>query len=322
MRKKLKLIQFIGLIVFIYVLTRVDFSSIVNIFKQSKAEFLLLAVIAMLIQIWLRALRWGFLLKSQDIKTSMKERYLMILAGAYYGSLTPGKLGEFIRMGYLRQQGNSAYSSIVAVFIDRILDIIVLIALGSLSLFVVGLLYKENPLLIYIAVILWIITLVGTIFFRKNFKNLNKLLKLLGLENFLFNFKQKMGEHLAKVKNLSKRDVWAVSASTFLFWLVNYIRCYFLILALNINLSFFVMLLFVSVALFVALMPISFSGLGTRDITIIYLFSLVGLPADVALTFSISMFFMILLNAFLGFFASWRFLSTPKPSEGASKAVI
>jgi hypothetical protein len=57
----------------------------------------------------------------------------------------------------------------------------------------------------------------------------------------------------------------------------------------------------VSIVGMIGLVPITISGVGTRDATMIFLFSLVGLPSEAAVGFSTLILFLLAENWFVGF---------------------
>tara|TARA_B100000427_G_C15460098_1_gene573624 strand:- start:997 stop:1215 length:219 start_codon:yes stop_codon:yes gene_type:complete len=56
----------------------------------------------------------------------------------------------------------------------------------------------------------------------------------------------------------------------------------------------------------VSFLPISISGLGTRDATLIFLFSLINIQSELALSYSLLIFFTIFLaGGLFGYFCWW-----------------
>ena len=80
--------------------------------------------------------------------------------------------------------------------------------------------------------------------------------------------------------------------------------CYLLAIGLNIPVSFFYLASCVSISNIISLLPVSVSGIGTRDVLLIALFSQVGLSAESAVGFSFMfLVFFSGMSALFGFIA-------------------
>jgi uncharacterized protein (TIRG00374 family) len=84
-------------------------------------------------------------------------------------------------------------------------------------------------------------------------------------------------------------------------WIVNYSVIYFVGLSLGINLNFIYFLAILPLATLVAQIPITISGLGTREITMIGLFGIFGVEA--VSVFSMSILAILLTNILPAFIA-------------------
>lgn len=89
---------------------------------------------------------------------------------------------------------------------------------------------------------------------------------------------------------------------------IAFFRYYLLILSLNLSIPLWPFLGCVTIASIIIILPISFSGIGTRDAVLIYLFSYLGLAQETAISFSLLFLVMVLSNMIVGLF-SWLKLS-------------
>ena len=76
---------------------------------------------------------------------------------------------------------------------------------------------------------------------------------------------------------------------------------YLLSQLLEINISFLAVVACVSISLAVSLLPISIAGLGTRDITLVALFSTLGLSSEAAIAFSTLLLLLYFVNSLICF---------------------
>ena len=73
-----------------------------------------------------------------------------------------------------------------------------------------------------------------------------------------------------------------------------------------VSIDFMTITLFIAISRLIGLIPISISGLGTRDATLIYLFSLIGLKPELAVGYSFLIFVtFFIFNGIIGSVAWW-----------------
>ncbi|MFA5212717.1 MAG: flippase-like domain-containing protein, partial [Methanoregula sp.] len=75
-------------------------------------------------------------------------------------------------------------------------------------------------------------------------------------------------------------------------WIPPFIYGYLLALSIGIDVGIFFFVLVIPVLSLLDLLPISISGIGTRDIALIFLFGLKGISAEQAVAFSLLYLFM------------------------------
>ena len=100
---KQNLIRFIGLIIFILILYYLDVRYIVDQLKRINLHYLFLAVLILILFHFCKALRWKYILKIQHIHYSLIHSYLIYLSGLFIGILTPGRVGDFVKIYYLKK---------------------------------------------------------------------------------------------------------------------------------------------------------------------------------------------------------------------------
>ncbi|WP_297464706.1 lysylphosphatidylglycerol synthase transmembrane domain-containing protein [Thermococcus sp.] len=100
---------------------------VVEILRNSRLEYLLLAVVVYLLTLLAWALRWKVLLKGLGIEAPLWTVFKAIFVGMFFNNISPGAkgLGEFIRVYYLARETGEPYGPMTAsVMMDRILDLI------------------------------------------------------------------------------------------------------------------------------------------------------------------------------------------------------
>src|SRR3989344_1969715 len=282
-----KLLPFLGIALFIYVLYRIGIENLYNSFKSANPYYLLIAIAITFIYTLLQTWKWDLILKRQNININFSELVIMQVKSIFYGVITPGRFGGFIKSYYLKEKINADFGkSISSVLIDRILD--------TLSVFIlafIGGLFLTNKLLDLSYVLsfgfIFVIAISYIIFNRRITK------RLLG---FFYNrfmpekFKQNVKESFYSFyENLPKKTSLIIPfLANFLSWICTYTIAYAVALSLDIKISFFVLITMYSITTVISIIPITVSGLGTREASLIALlaFFIAGiLPGLIGLIF-------------------------------------
>mgnify|MGYP001587780243 CR=1 FL=1 len=125
----------VGFFLLFSLVYRIGFSEVVSTVKKAKLSFALLGVLAYLVVIFFRSLRWFLLVKTIKDKISYKQFLPFYLANSLMGNLTPFKAGEattpFLFKKYLKIPVGQGFSVIV---LDRFLELITLTIISVLAI--------------------------------------------------------------------------------------------------------------------------------------------------------------------------------------------
>lgn len=286
-KKYIKGFQIFGIILFIIILTRLDFGRIENQLIHFKWAWLSVYTLSMILMLLFKVLRWRTALSRQGINYSISKVFAINAITSFWGIVTPGRLGELGKVIFLQKDNYSFAKSSVSIIIDRLYDITILILLGIFSLiYFISLL---NPNIgIFITVFGFIIGILILIYFFK--KGLWELLKkvvkfLLSVERY---------KEVTNKWNIFKSDFGIVFPSTIipmlfysiLTYLCYYVQIYMVALGFGVNISFIYLGLCSSLAALISLIPISIGGLGTREAVFIFLLSKVSVSSETAVLIS------------------------------------
>jgi uncharacterized protein (TIRG00374 family) len=301
-------VRLIGIALFAYILIfRIDLSGLSAVLSKLKTLPLALSVILVFPFILIKASRWTLFLKDFNISLSGKGTFSLYAIGLFAGHATPGQLGEFSKAIFMKKLGYPYDSSIVTILFDRIFDLFILLLLALVGAVAFrGLLVGQISIFIFsfvgISLLLLLVAsaqvrayLMGTI----GASLLPKKLKE-GLRNS--SFWQKMKQVTLKRNTMLKALALSIFAFAFAFF-----RYYLLILSLNISISFWFFIGSVAIASVVSFIPVSFAGIGTRDATLIYLFAYLGIKQEQAVSFSLLILLLLLVNMIIGFICWLRF---------------
>ena len=287
MRWRQAIFRLIGLAILAFILTRIDLKATLAALKGLHWGYLLLAVAANLPLFGLKAWRWQEMLKMQGIHYPWRDAFLVFVAGLFLGLVTPGRVGEMSKALYLKQDRDVPVSvGFANVLMDRLFDLYTIMVLGTVGLIWFRLLPQWALALI----------LAGTL--------ASLLLPILLLS------KRLASSALAVVRRLSilRRYEPRLAAATDRFqqglrplltprlilpllltqvaYLLFFEQGQLLAQAVDLPVGIVYLAVSLSVAGVVTLLPISISGLGTRDAALIAMLAPLGITAAHTMAFS------------------------------------
>ncbi|MDP3990932.1 MAG: lysylphosphatidylglycerol synthase transmembrane domain-containing protein [Candidatus Nealsonbacteria bacterium] len=298
-----KALRIIGIVLFIYILSRVNWPEFLEIFKEINVFYFLLGILLIIPSIFLRALRWRELVNSTGARISKKTLIAIFVKGLFLGVITPGKLGEFYRAKYLAQTTDvSLDKALFTVVFDKITELFVAAFLGILAILALSYFFDVNILLM--GVILVPIVALGIYFMAKRGHS-QKLLKFF-LQIFLFDFLKKKAEvffngFFEEAKSLTKILIIKLFYYELLLYFLMVFVFFFMALSLGINIPLWYLCAMVPLVSIIAAIPISILGLGTREATFIFLFSLINLSLDQAVALSFLIMIWSIFSGLPGF---------------------
>lgn len=305
MKIKSIILKLAGIILFIIILSKIDLKSFFGLLKDINLCYFIGAALLLFPILFIKAYRWNYLKKTQNINYKLSDSILMYGSGIYVGLLTPGRIGDFIKVIYLKNDGNSVGKSFVSVFVDRIADLLFLIIFGYIGMFFFIHLFRKQ---VYVLSFLFIAVLLIIIFAVTNKKLAKSMLRnIFGFfipEKYKEKIKINFNDFYNDLKILNRKRIFKVSLITVLVWIIYFIQIVLLANALNISISFIYLSVCACIAGLITLIPISISGIGTRDITLIVLFSFLGISRESAVAVSMLILSISVLMALIGL-ACW-----------------
>ena len=251
--------------------------------------------------------RWQLLLRTQDFRYSYQKSLIMCLKGFSAGVITPGKIGEAVKCLDLKNDGHSLQKSIAINIIERLIDLIILGFLACISL--INLLkISYTNILDYALLSLISILFLYFIYTNNQAKELSKFfLRLIFLRisnSTLIN----SNKHDLNLKWPTYFEIILIISLSILMAIVSFLAAYLLALSLGINIPFLTLVSCYAISTLVALIPVSIYGIGTRDMSMIALFSYYGLSSESAVAFSI---LLLIDYAISGIMCSFAWIMNP-----------
>tara|TARA_Y100000310_G_C20666201_1_gene807624 strand:- start:1006 stop:1932 length:927 start_codon:yes stop_codon:yes gene_type:complete len=298
-----KILPLIGVIIFVYLIYRIGFNEIISAFAIQNIVPFIAALIVMVFIFLVQTLKWQSILKLQGYKIPFFKLFKIHLISYFYGLITPAKAGTLIRINYIKKiTKDSLAKSSSNTIIDKILDFSVVLTLGFL-----GVLFFIQSFVdfIWLFVVLLVIFIAASLILLKK-ERTEQILRF--FYRFLLPKKYK-----AKAKhyfydfysNFPKRRKLIIPLIlTAITWILIYSLSYFLGLSIGIDLPYHYFILLFPITTILAMIPISPSGLGIREVTLIGLFGQYGIASELLIALSILTY---ITNGVIPAFFGWIF---------------
>ena len=301
-------LRLLGIALLTFLLYRVDVGRLGGILVSVYPGLLALAILLNVPLIGLKTYRWRLLLRAQGIHYGHGKAILSYFGSIFIGLLTPGRLGEFVKAMYVSQDcGVSSAQAFSSVLGDRLFDLYALLVVGGVALLsLTAWQYSEGALgLVLLALLL---TLPLAVFLHEGaFSRIRTFGSHLGRPGrWLFASQSWLLELRDGLRQLSAPWLVAAMGLTVLAYTIFFGQCYLLALAVGLKTNFVQISFAVALGSLVTLLPISISGLGTREAAIVAYLDTAGVPVEVAMGFSLLVFITFYIaGGLMGAVAWW-----------------
>jgi uncharacterized protein (TIRG00374 family) len=295
----------VGLGLLVLILSRTDLARLGAILSQVHWQWYALAQLMLAANLLLITLRWRYDLGLLKLRYPFGELFLIDNAGALAGAATPGRMGDLARLIYFRQEKHLLIRVGLSILVERVLDLTVLVWLGAGFLWIFPL---PAELKRFVVLLLLAGTLVGLgiIVIAWRFGGWEwlktKALRLMP-KNVTDRFSGSAQELQAALRcYVTWRLFWPLTL-TFLAWGFNILAAHLSARSLNLPLNLWQTGACFCLSTLFTLIPLSVSGIGTRELAMVFLFSCLELPSESALAFSFLLLGFLLTHSLVGFVA-------------------
>lgn len=296
--------RLLGPLLIVWVMWRfADLGLLVDTFAQAAAWPLVAAVLLDAVVVHAKLWRWRYLLRSVDVPLSVGSAYRAYLPSLFLGLVTPGRVGDALRIQYLKRDHSVGYSDGLAVsIVDRLCDVYVLLAFVAL-----GIVHLANVISAPLARTAWIAVVVvalapAFLFVRGVAEPAAQWLygrfadgeSHEGLSVFFTALRRQLGPSLVVPVVL-----------TVVAFVTNYVQAWLVTRALGIDLTFIDVAALLAISSLLSLLPISISGIGVRESFFALIFPAFGLVETLGIAFGLGVFGVIYVPALLAGFIAW-----------------
>jgi uncharacterized protein (TIRG00374 family) len=282
----------VGLAIFVAIVVRTGPDRIAGILRGIEPVRLLWAPLFVAGISVARGARWRYVIRSLGMDYGLRRSTSVWMIGFFASAVTPGKAGDAVRALYLRNDsGRPVGETLLTVFVDRLWDLGFILVGGVATMLVFSQRYIQIPsvpLFLAAAALIAAAAAVATnrrwmrALFKPAFSALVPARHRGGLSTSFHAFYDAL-----RVYGADPRRAAAMAAMTLACWALIFALAVYVARLLSIPVSPAYVLLMMPIVTLVELIPFSVSGLGTRDATVIYFFSVVGVGSAEAVGFSI-----------------------------------
>ncbi len=244
-------------VIFVILFLSVDFTAAMETVRQANPFFFLFAcLITFLFPFWC-AVRWNLIVLNLGVRLGIWESFKIIMAAWPVGAITPAKSGDLIKVLFLKKV--LPYSKTTGVILaERLVDVIALCCYAVIW----GVIYDfETAAMLagglLLGVLLFLIIAASPLIDRFP-------LKWRSLALNLFEATKRMVLH--------KMTFLFILIITFLNWFCTFLQTWLCYKAFHVDVPLFYIMAALPIAIFIGLIPVTLSGMGTRDSAVIFLF--------------------------------------------------
>jgi len=308
-KKHLKSLVFpISLLFLILIIYNIGFSTLYNSILSADPFYFYLAVALHLASIVVRSIKWKIYVNGVT-KTSFLSLLIMVFAGGFIDNATPGPQigGGPIKAYFLSKRIKKDKSVCLStIVIERLTGVGMIFIFGIFSTFFVLIFIQKIPLMLkllleFLLFIVLGLPIIGYVsrekyvgkglkghqilskiyrfgpfsFLRKKFKSLQSF------ESYVNSKIKEFRDTFVKLSH-DKGRVRMDVILAFVMWMIVFLKTYVLFLALNSPVSFFAVMVVVSLSIFISYFLFMPGGMGVTELLMILLYSSFGISSATA----------------------------------------
>lgn len=300
-----RFLPLIGIAIFVYLIYRLGFEDIIDAILSIPPIYIILSMLLTIPLMLIRNYTWQIIQREQKIKIGFLQSLKILFMACFYCVITPAYIGILMRVPYMKEKTGEPYGKLfVNSSIDSILHTLSLYGMMFIgSLLIIG----TIPSLFYMSGV-WILFLAVLLLYFIKKERGEKLFLLLvkyfvpgKIKRHLNDFVGTFYTDFPKIKKLIIPLI--LGAFT---WIIVFSQGYLIVLALGLSIPYLSFLILFPIVNAASFLPITFAGLGTRELTSIFLFSTLFSVAEEKIFVFTIIGFLIgdILPGFIGFILS------------------
>lgn len=298
----------LGPVILVVLFATTDVTALKAAFVRTRVDLVVWAYIVVVPTVLLRVLRWRLLLGPRHRPSRFGALVHAYAYAIFVGVVTPGRLGEFVKIAHVTRWGAPWSVAFMKVFVDRLFDVACLFAVALMGVWILGgagidrdefFVATMGLAGVGVGVIVWL----GCDVARRGplTRTLSRWIPA--------RLRDPLAELRAELANSSWRTRVRVHGTatvlTLAAWAVTYLAQYWLALALGFELGYLEVAGIGAISSLVTLVPITMLGAGTRDAAVVVLLAAMGYDRAEALAFSTLLLSLIVWLGIMCAPAAW-----------------
>ena len=285
------LFSLIGILLFVIILYNMNIPLLIEIVQDLNPYYLSITALICAITAFLKIVKWKFVANIIYPQFTLKSATISYMGGLALSMFTPAKTGEVIKIFYLDKTGTEYGKALSAVIADRLIDIFMLFGSGICGIIALNFIFKVEIISPWFVVFLILcLSFITIILGNKKIlvRIINPFIQVLPKKwqsiviNLYENYFCGIDTLLSNKKKLIPVFIVGITS-----WILPIAYGYTLALAVGINIPILFFVALIPIICIIELAPISISGIGTRDLAMIYLFGLMDINPETALIYSL-----------------------------------
>ena len=292
----------LGIPAFAWILYTLDLKKLLDSLQSIDISYLIFVILIFFPVIFLKTLRWSTILKMRGIALPLSGLYSAYMSSFSAGGVTPGRFGEMLKFSYVKDAGYGLGVSLSSAFSDRLWDAVLLLFIGLIGLpFIYPL--SSGQIAVNTVVILLLVLLIFVVTLHKKsvYRLLSRLISRLIPEKQRKRLEGEGKDFFQTLLPKSPNEFFTLLSVTLLSWLAYFYRFFVLAIALGMSIDFISLSLILSITALLTLLPISVSGVGTRDAALILLLKPFGINSEEAVALSLAILAIFMIDIFIGY---------------------
>ena len=267
-----KFLPFIGILILIIIVLTLDVNKIIDAFLEIELIYILFALLLVIPMFLLRSYTWQYILREQKIELGYIRTMKIFMIGYFYCSVTPGYIGHLIRVPYVKEDTGEPYGKLfVNVVIDstlRTLAQYLLVTIGAI------LVISTFPEIFWINITIFAVTIIILLYLIKKDRGEKLFHRIIKYtiprkhKDKFFSFVDTFYHDFPKINRLI--FPFLIGLST---WIIMFSQEYIIVMALDLPIPWHYFILLFPLANLSGFLPITFAGLGLRELTSITIFT-------------------------------------------------
>lgn len=273
-----------GTAILAYLFSRIELGKIKMAVLSLNPLYMLAFFSVLIFTVVLKGLKWKMSLGIFRIPTGLLNAVEMWVIGFSIGAATPGRVGDFVKIAYLNEKKGR---SIGAVILDRLTDVFAVLFFALLGLGIFG--NAAGATKQAIALSLFALLAGAAVIKRYSGPLLRILFRQIVPEKYKTHLKSGAADFFESLAQALKRrkNIASVFFMSVFIWMISGLQGFIIAKSLGISIAFFPLLFIMSIVALVELIPVTVAGLGTREATIVFLMSFLGIESEKAIVFSL-----------------------------------